>query len=93
MKVLFGLLMIFFMASTVWARAKEEVSVKSCIEASVDKYAYIRSIKDEQVKVESDFLYCLNSVPGISYASLFDVPDDILQKRYEFIMSERAKQK
>lgn len=83
--------MIFFIASTVWAKAREEMTVKSCIEAPVDKYAYIRSIKDEQVKIESDFLYCLNSVPGISYSSLFDIPDDILLKRYEFIMQERAK--
>ncbi len=93
MKTLFGLLIILFVASTVWARGTEEATVQSCIEASLDRYAYVRSVKDEQVKVENDFLYCLNSIPGVAYPTLFDVPDEILLKRYEFIMRERAKRK
>lgn len=95
MKTLFGLLMILFVASTVWARGQERArpTIESCIQASLDRYTYVRGIKDEQVKIENDFLYCLNSVSGVAYPTLFDVPDDILMKRYEFILAERAKRK
>jgi len=50
----------------------------------------MRSLKDEQVKIDSEFLFCLNQIEGVYYQSLFDIPDTLLERRYEVIMKVRA---
>lgn len=89
MKILFTALLVLFAISSVWGKSRP-TTVESCIKSPVDSIVLSNYLKDDQVKIDTQFLFCLNQTDGIFYHSLFDVPDDILQKRYDFIMSERA---
>ena len=89
MKILFTALLVLFAISSVWGKSRP-VTVESCISSPVDSILLSNYLKDDQIKIDTQFLYCLNQTNGPFYQSLFDVPDDILQKRYDFIMSERA---
>ena len=90
MKTLFAFLLLLFVASSLWARERAPVTIESCINANVESIYYMRSLKDEQVKIDSEFLFCLNQIEGVYYQSLFDIPDTLLERRYEVIMKVRA---
>lgn len=89
MKILFAALLVLFAISSVWGKSRT-TTLESCITAPVDPILLSNYFKDDEIKIDTKFLFCLNQTEGVFYHSLFDVPDNILQKRYDFIMSERA---
>lgn len=89
MKIFLSALILLFVASTVWGAEKKKTNL-DCVRSEVDSIMLMRHLKPDQIKVDQEFLICLNQLSGPFYSTLFDVPDDLLLARYNFILEKRA---
>lgn len=92
MKIFLSAIMLLFIASTVWGGEKKKTNL-DCVNSQVDSIMLMRSLKPDQIKVDQEFLICLNQLDGPFYPTLFDVPDDLLLARYNFILEKRAQRR
>ena len=91
MKWTFVILLALF-AYTSANAAREKLTVEACVKSEVDSILLYSRLPADQVKVDQNFLVCLNRIEGGKfYSTLFDVPDELLLARYEFILEARAK--